>query len=118
MFLTELSLCMPQGGLINRDRKSSAIRPLLYLQATTAGKLSHPHICYLQEVNQTEEELLNNPMSVFFGALLETQLKFKSIPCKVSVASGSLRKVSMSFIELGVNRPFSMPSSVLHYFVG
>ena len=27
----------PKRGLIHRDRKSSVIRPLLYLQATTAG---------------------------------------------------------------------------------
>ena len=46
------------------------------------------------DMNLIEKELLNNQKSIFFGPVLGTRLRFKSIPCYIEVSSGSLYKVT------------------------
>ena len=41
-----------------------------------------------------EDELLQNAKSVYFGPLLITIIKFKSIPCRVAITSTSIVKVN------------------------
>lgn len=45
----------------------------------------------VKEMNDTEieNELLTNSRSVYFGPLVITLMKFKSIPCRVAVATSS-----------------------------
>jgi hypothetical protein len=58
------------------------------------------------DMNLIEKELLNNPKSVFFGPVLGTRLRFKSIPCYIEASSGSLYKVSQQI---------AMPSKLQHF---
>ncbi len=47
----------------------------------------------LMNDTEIEGELLNNPKSVYYGALIITLMKFKSIPCQVVITSPSIAKV-------------------------
>jgi hypothetical protein len=44
---------------------------------------------------EIEGELLNNPKSVYYGALIITLMKFKTIPCQVVITSPSIAKVKI-----------------------
>ena len=48
----------------------------------------------LMEDSQIEAELLSNPQSVYYGPLLITMIKYKSIPCRVAFTSSSIVKVT------------------------
>ena len=42
---------------------------------------------------EIESELLKDPKSVYFASVIVTVLRYKSIPCKVAITSGSIMKV-------------------------
>ena len=73
---------MPKAGLIHRDRESSVIRPLLYLQATMAG-LDKISDCFIQSYRAPIIGRISDPS----GSLLTITFHKMTKNCKQTIVT-------------------------------